>query len=375
MPGSSDTKRHLVSVQRNCLNVLSKRIPLHPPAGHAGGNLISKRNVNTSLLFKLHERRRVRRIMAARFGGVFVLLTVLLSGLNAARPAVNQELSNIFNELWRLDVSRMTPGVDYTVSVQNRANFVTQGSHVVQDHAALPLFSSVNENKMNNITTFSRFTKLLDNYERSTGTAEQVTTEEQTEINLFLDAVLQTEVMKHAHRHLVSQGKSSSNLRLFKSQLHLIWFQLYHRQRNAGLDSCGFEHVFVGETKSETQIVGFHNWVQFYLQEKNNHLDYKGYKARDNDLPDQDDHVLNLQFSWHGLVKPVGSAFIGTSPEFEMAVFTIVFLINTERSTTVLVNIDQCQMELVVIRHGRSLGTAYPKLLSSNSRHVRQHSH
>lgn len=87
--------------------------------------------------------------------------------------------------------------------------------------------------------------------------------------------------------------------------------------------------------------------------------------------PDQDDHVLNLQFSWHGVVKPVGSAFIGTSPEFEMA----VFLMNTERSTTVVVNIDQCQMELVVIRHGRSLGTAYPKLLSSNGRHVRQHAH
>ncbi|XP_041795675.1 poly(U)-specific endoribonuclease-C-like [Chelmon rostratus] len=105
------------------------------------------------------------------------------------------------------------------------------------------------------------------------------------------------------------------------------------------------------------------------------HLDYKGYKARDHDLPDQDDHVLNLQFSWHGLVKPVGSAFIGTSPEFEMALFTIVFLMNTERSTVVLVNIDRCQVELVVIRHGRSLGTAYPKLLSSNNRHRRQHLH
>lgn len=39
-------------------------------------------------------------------------------------------------------------------------------------------------------------TKLLDNYERSVGVTEQVTTEELTEINLFLDAVLDTEVMK-----------------------------------------------------------------------------------------------------------------------------------------------------------------------------------
>lgn len=272
-------------------------------------------------------------------------------------------------------MNRMTPGIDYTISVQRRAGFVNQGSHVVQDHASQPLFSNVNENKLMNATTISRFTRLLDNYERSTGVAERVTTEELTEMSLFLDAVLETEVMKRAHKYLVSKGKSSSNLGQFKSQLQLIWFHLYHRQRNTGVDSCGFEHVFVGETKSGTEIIGFHNWIQFYLQEKNMHLDYKGYKARDHDLPDQDDHVLNLQFSWHGLVKPVGSTFIGTSPEFEMAVFTIVFLMNTERSTTVLVNIDQCQMELVVIRHGRSLGTAYPKLLSSNSRHLRQHSH
>uniref|UniRef100_A0A3Q3X385 Uridylate-specific endoribonuclease n=1 Tax=Mola mola TaxID=94237 RepID=A0A3Q3X385_MOLML len=282
-------------------------------------------------------------------------------------PAVNQELSNIFNELWRLDVNRWTPGIDYTISVQGRAGYVSQGSHVVQDRASQPLFSNINENKLSNTTTLSRFIGLLDNYEKSLGVAELVTAEELTEINLFLDAVLQTEVMKRAHRYLVSKGKSSSNPGQFKRQLHLIWFHLYHRQRNMGPDSCGFEHVFVGETKSGTEITGFHNWIQFYLQEKNRNLDYKGYKARDHDLPDQDDHVLNLQFSWHGLVKPVGSAFIGTSPEFEMALFTIVFLMNTDRSTTVLVNIDQCQMELVVIRHGRSLGTAYPKLLSSNN--------
>lgn len=207
-------------------------------------------------------------------------------------------------------------------------------------------------------------------------------------------------------------------------------------------DSCGFEHVFVGETKFGNEIAGFHNWVQFYLQEKSRNLDYKGYKARDHDIvrvlaalfkhvtlikitftltgyqnlhfhcsfkhvehmsnlpvpnqhrpilwiyfcltkmsptlshllthaqPDQDDHVLNLQFSWHGLVKPVGSAFVGASPEFEMALYTIIFLANTHRSTTVVVNIDECQLEVVVVRHGRSIGTAYPKLLSSNNRHL-----
>ncbi|XP_053282835.1 uridylate-specific endoribonuclease C [Pleuronectes platessa] len=324
--------------------------------------------------FELRETTRATSIMAKMFCGVLVL-AVILSGLEAARPAVNQELTTLFNELWRLDVNRLTPGIDYTVSVQGRANYVSPGTHVVQDRASQPLFSNVDEIKLNNITTTSRLMTLLDNYERSTGVAERVTAEEQRETDLFLDAVLQTEVMKRAHQYLVSKGQSRSNLRQFKDQLKLIWFNLYHRQRNAGMDSCGFEHVFVGETKFGTDIIGFHNWIQFYLQEKNSNLDYKGYKASARDLPDQDDHVLNLQFSWHSLVKPVGSAFIGTSPEFEMAIFTVVFLMSTERSTKVLVTIDQCQLELVVYRRGRSLDTAYPKLLSSNNRHVQQHSH
>lgn len=145
-------------------------------------------------------------------------------------------------------------------------------------------------------------------------------------------SVINVTPSQRAHKYLVSKGKSSSNLIHFKNQLRLIWFHLYHRQRNAGwgvltntstwarslkqsvyrkqsrdllqqrclfwsnilfrvfflnynsLDSSGFEHVFVGETKSGAEIVGFHNWIQFYLQEKNRHLDYKGYKARDLDL-------------------------------------------------------------------------------------------
>lgn len=287
----------------------------------------------------------------------------------ARGQGVNQDLSKVLNELWKLDYNRLKPGTDYAISLQGKAGYVQRGSNQASDHAHASLFSYVNEQKLKSIATYAHFINLLDNYEMSTGTAETVTRQEMAENDLFLDAIMQTEVMKHAHRYLVSRRLSPADPLQFKRQLYDIWFRLYHRDRRGGEDSCGFEHVFVGETRHGAEIMGFHNWVQFYLQEKCNHVDYKGYKARDKkSTPDQDDHVLNLQFSWKGLVKPVGSSFIGVSPEFEVALFTIVFLMSNERVTNAIVQVDEYHLEVVVTRHGRSIGTSYPKLLSSNNR-------
>lgn len=47
-------------------------------------------------------------------------------------------------------------------------------------------------------------------------------------------------------------------------------------------DSSGFEHVFVGETRGRRTVIGFHNWIQLYLQEKLGHIDYKGYSVTAN---------------------------------------------------------------------------------------------
>ncbi|KAJ8249956.1 hypothetical protein COCON_G00231720 [Conger conger] len=281
---------------------------------------------------------------------------------------VNQELSHVLNELWKLDVNRLKPGADYVISLQGRAGYVSRGSNSATDHAHASLFSYVDEQKLKSIETYARFINLLDNYEMSTGTAETVTAQEEEENRLFLDAIMKTEVMKHAHQYLVRKGQSPPDSQQFKRQLYDIWFRLYHRNRHCGADSCGFEHVFVGETRHGREIMGFHNWVQFYLQEKCRHVDYKGYKARDRkSTPDEDDHVLNLQFSWKGLLKPVGSSFIGVSPEFEVALFTIVFLSSAEPEIHTLVQLDEYHLEVVVYRFGASIGTSYPKLLTSNN--------
>lgn len=35
--------------------------------------------------------------------------------------------------------------------------------------------------------------------------------------------------------------------------------------------------MFVGETRGAKDVIGFHNWIQFYLQEKAGNVDYQGY--------------------------------------------------------------------------------------------------
>ncbi|XP_005990888.1 uridylate-specific endoribonuclease C [Latimeria chalumnae] len=287
----------------------------------------------------------------------------------ASGLALNVELSKILNKLWDADENRLVPGKDYVVSLQGRAGFVPAGQNNARDNASRPLFSYVNEERLKSITSYSAFMLLLDNYEMSTGIAETLTEEEIAEENHFLDIILETKVMKLAHQYLVEKNLAEPDLKDFKTQLYKIWFQLYSRTGNRGKpDSSGFEHVFVGETKRGHEIMGFHNWIQFYLQEKRNNIDYKGYVARRNkSRPDEDDQVLNLQFSWKHMVKPVGSTFIGVSPEFEFALYTVVFLMSGGKVSRERVMVDEYELQIVVYRYGKHIGTSYAILFSSNN--------
>ena len=76
---------------------------------------------------------------------------------------------------------------------------------------------------------------------------------------------------------MLFSGYVSSDPHAFRELLYKLWFEGYSRKsRYNETDSCGFEHVLVGEIR-RSQVIGFHNWIQFYLQETNNLLDYQGY--------------------------------------------------------------------------------------------------
>uniref|UniRef100_W5MK49 Uridylate-specific endoribonuclease n=1 Tax=Lepisosteus oculatus TaxID=7918 RepID=W5MK49_LEPOC len=78
-----------------------------------------------------------------------------------------------------------------------------------------------------------------------------------------------------------------------------------------------------GEIK-KGKVSGFHNWVQFYLLEKEGLLNYYSHNFDGpwTGYPD----VLGMQFNWDGYFKQVGSALIGSSPEFDLALYTLCYI-------------------------------------------------
>lgn len=269
--------------------------------------------------------------------------------------APDSELSEIISQIWDMDDNKCFPEKDYELDLQG---YVTS-TRRDDDYSHRNLFAWVSEEVFER-PTYKAFYNLLDNYEMEVSEEEEVTWEERHENWDFLNAIMDTPVMTKAHEFLVEKGASPENVDDFKKQLHDIWFKFYHRKGGRGANSCSFEHVFVGEGRGD-DMIGMHNWIQFYLQEKAGNIDYHGYFRRETVRDDEIIRLLAVQFDWRGQKgKPFCSCFVGSSPEFEIAVYTIALLL--DRDGKVDVTLGEYEVELVVHSFGkwkRKLGTAY----------------
>eukprot|EP00898_Chlorokybus_atmophyticus_P008560 jgi/Chlat1/8705/Chrsp88S08073 len=267
-------------------------------------------------------------------------------------------LSAACTRLWDLDMNRLTPNRDYTINVGGQRRRMD-----TEDYADEKLFVSV-EPSVFQRPTYRTFYALLDNYEAATGREETVSQQELHEDKQFLDAIMQTAPMQYCHKLLAQMNISDADSEAFKQQLNDIWFKMY--RRGTWNDSSGFEHVFLGE-QDRGEVKGCHNWIQIYLLEQKNLLDYRGYivpnkrgGSRD-DPPDGDEQLLTIQFSWNGQTKAISTSFIGVSPEFEVALYTLCFLAGQEQNY-VDIGPYQVQVRCYSIAKGQ-IGTAFAEAM------------
>ncbi|NXH01265.1 ENDOU endoribonuclease, partial [Loxia leucoptera] len=234
-----------------------------------------------------------------------------------------QELLQLSEQLYGLDHNRARPS-DIALNPQHLAGPEETGDR--RDRSPQPLYRYVNEELFSK-PTYASFIKLLDNYQRATGREEEVTAEELREQQRFLEEVMNTELMRKLFVFL--QGKSVLRYSPPRcSQVQPPPGVLRYSPARAG-GSSRRPLCVLGEVK-KGKVSGFHNWIRFYLLEKQGVVNYFSHNF--NGPWDTYPDVLGLQFSWDGFYKEVGSAFIGCSPEFEFGLYTLCFLARPGRA-------------------------------------------
>ncbi|XP_052089392.1 uridylate-specific endoribonuclease D-like [Mytilus californianus] len=279
---------------------------------------------------------------------VFIFAKVLvLTGVVTC--VEDTELSTLITSLWNSDSNAATSR-DLHYSYQQHTD--TSSS---TDNAPKRLFSYVNENYLFHKPTYRTFLDLLDNYKNSVGTAEHVTNTEVAEELRFVNEICKTSIMQKTQQFLHKKGYVSSSMSDFEHILKSVWFTTYPRSGSSRtLDSSGFEHIFVGEVKGSS-VDGFHNWIQFYLEEKKGHANYLGYVFR------HQPGILGVHFKWYNSYKKLSSLILGSSPEFEMACYTLCYYLHRNRDCQFNINGHTIRVKTYEVDNmpGDQIATAY----------------
>jgi len=232
------------------------------------------------------------------------------------------ELTRFFTQLWNEDSGKIPVRDDeLRVDVGGRTT-----EHETQDKAPRKLFQYVNEREIFSHPTIAALLRLHDNYKPRASTPEDQESNrgELAEMDRFMNLVINTPTMQRANAFL-QRGRLLSSYNLsWTNTLRHIWFDLYSRHRGV-LGSSGFEHVFLGEI-DDGKVKGSHNWIWFYKMEKRGLIDYQGHLS----APTSNPFLMSTRFNWpyenHLYRKAKTSFIMGSSPEFDMALFTVCFL-------------------------------------------------
>lgn len=209
-----------------------------------------------------------------------------------------------------------------------------------------------------------RVIAIYDNYKPDANVNEHISPLQRQEESLLVDTFLSTNVMSAAMRFLADKGHVRKDYYEYKDALRRIWFNLFSRGQGK-IGSSGFEHVFMAEIKTTTtspEVVGLHNWIYYSKEEASGKVDYNGYLKKI-DLGNKAS-IVKIRTKYNGYDKPVTTLFVGTSPELEMALYTVCFYARPDGNCPV--SLGGTRFNIVTYKfkyRGNDLvGTAYPEI-------------
>eukprot|EP00058_Branchiostoma_floridae_P009026 XP_002594514.1 hypothetical protein BRAFLDRAFT_87710 [Branchiostoma floridae] len=220
--------------------------------------------------------------------------------------------------------TKLQPAICFTLWFVDRNHLWKREDYEVDLHGdrLFPFFLPYN---LEQIPTYKAFIRLLDNYEFNL--PEYVTKKEVNDARAFLNCCLDTEVMQEAHHFLAEKA---------------------------------FEHTFVGETRCQ-HMMGFHNWLRLYKQECQGSIKVNNcWQCCDFG----DRMILKIAFTWDVGIQTrdrcscMCSFFVGTSPEFELALYTVCFLAGGGGRTEVF--LGGKMVTIVTEERDGHLGSCYP---------------
>ncbi|WKX88292.1 hypothetical protein Q1695_008158 [Nippostrongylus brasiliensis] len=263
------------------------------------------------------------------------------------------ELVEMSNRLRIADENKAYRG-GVTVDFQGHTN-----TRDTEDNAPKNLFVSVDQSLLQR-PSYQNFLQLTDNFYRETGVAEPRVSqdEERREIKTFLTYALSTKPWQLLYGFLDKKKYPlAKDPNVFYQWMNQLWFAHYSRAKGKA-DTSGFEHVFIGEEKNK-EVSGLHNWVRYYTLERNasENVNYMGFVIKRAAV------MASVKFSWRGDLKRSGSLLFGTSPEYDMALYTLCFLARRGQNQC-KVEIDGCPLAItsydLVQNNKVYIGTIFP---------------
>lgn len=278
---------------------------------------------------------------------------------------------NVFNSIWGADKRRITPFHEKRFP-QNEfhGTFVvkicdapaSRSAGTAKNHNLMKLYKwnadkkcyekSSNKDLLQdeNYRSYHLLYELLDNYECDETKPEVNTNKESPEIMKFLECIADSEPIKLAAAYLrqkfgnskaldYEDKESFMNRSKFILKLKKIWFDQYDWGRMRSLS--GFEHTFVGERRADGQVMGYHFWYKYYVDDSVENCvgqDMIDFNRRMDDA--KSDDYLAIRFKQFvdadsdGIVdgaqdaqlfKSFGSFFVGLSPECKIALGTVAY--------------------------------------------------